>query len=142
MYDVASVETGGGEPCVVRLRDEAPVASSTVRRIARGRKERESFFPAGLFFDPAWDILLHLYSMELAGFKTTTSAAAVASNAPETTGHRWLRQLIQLGLCEKEADRTDARRHFVSLSRKGRTAMDEYFRSTEARAMLEALPVA
>lgn len=117
-------------------RDDAPIEPSAVRRIAKSRKERDSYFPAGLFSDPAWDILLHLYSVDLAGLKTTVSAAAVASNTSETTGHRWLRHLIEIDLCEKVADPTDARRYYVALSRKGREAMDRYFRSHQVRSML------
>jgi DNA-binding MarR family transcriptional regulator len=123
-------------------REDAPIELSAVRRIAISRKERDSYFPAGLFSDPAWDILLHLYSVDLAGLKTTVSASAVASNTPETTGHRWLRHLMTIDLCERVADPTDARRYYVALSRKGREAMDRYFRSHQVRSMLMGASVA
>lgn len=129
---------GNRESLVMYARADAPIAASLVRRIAISRKERESHFPAGLFSDPAWDILLHLYFVDLAGAKTTVSEAAAASNAPETTGHRWLRHLIALDLCERIADPTDARRYHVALSARAREAMDRYFSSRQVLSVLTA----
>jgi DNA-binding MarR family transcriptional regulator len=52
------------------------------------------------------------------------------AGVPESTGLRWLANLIDRDLCEKIPDRTDARRQFVSLTPLGRSAMNNYFSAT------------
>jgi DNA-binding MarR family transcriptional regulator len=115
---------------VFRVREIAnPISPVEVERIWQQRRERLQHFPAGLFADPAWDMLLHLYATELFGARTTVKGVVRAAHVPDTTGLRWLNNLVTEGLCEKSPDYTDARRQFVTLTDAARSAMDEYFRS-------------
>jgi DNA-binding MarR family transcriptional regulator len=112
---------------------KSPVTSLDVLRIWKLRKSRCDYFPETLFADPAWDILLHLYATDLAGQRSTVTQAVLGSNVPEATALRYLRQLFELGLCEKTADLTDRRRLFVNLTDAGVRAMDNYF--TQMRSL-------
>src|SRR5215213_1332700 len=47
-------------------RDVPEVSIETVRRIIRARRLRSRYFPAELFADPAWDMLLDLLQAEIA----------------------------------------------------------------------------
>ncbi|WP_338503978.1 MarR family winged helix-turn-helix transcriptional regulator [Sphingomonas kaistensis] len=116
-------------PLPIRIRDTAPVIPEKIERIRRSRRNRHQHFPPGLFADPAWDLLLYLYSSDLCSKRTTVSKAVAAADVPETTGHRWLSHLLQLGLCERRPDPVDARRQYVSLTTRGRECMDGYFRA-------------
>ena len=49
---------------VVRTPNQA-VSEKAVRAIIKQRRNRDRFFDAQLFADPAWDILLELYAAEL-----------------------------------------------------------------------------
>lgn len=113
----------------IRIRDTAPVVPEKIERMRRSRRNRHQHFPPGLFADPAWDLLLYLYSSDLCSKRTTVSEAVAAADVPETTGHRWLGHLLQLQLCERRPDPVDARRQYVSLTARGRECMDGYFRA-------------
>ena len=113
---------------VFRVREQpSPISSREINCLLRRRRERARHFPDGLFADPAWDILLHLYATELSGTRTTVLGVVEASQVPSTTGLRWLTVLIQNGLCEKTRDVVDGRRQFVSLTVAGSKALDDYF---------------
>ena len=87
----------------------------------KARRTREkSFGIAGLFSDPAWDILLDLLINENRMSKVSVTSACIASCVPATTALRWLSTLEEYGLVERRQDATDARRTFVILTKLGR----------------------
>jgi DNA-binding MarR family transcriptional regulator len=73
-----------------------------------------------LFSDPAWDILLDILANEGRLNRVAVSSACIASCVPATTALRWLSTLEDHGLIERQPDPADARRTFISLTRKGR----------------------
>src|SRR5262245_33469625 len=85
-------------------------------RVYRGRRLRVRYFPEDLFADPAWDILLLLYSLEPSGKQVSTSAVCSSAGVPESTGHRWIEKLIQAGLVIREKHPNDRRVNWVRLS--------------------------
>jgi DNA-binding MarR family transcriptional regulator len=103
--------------------------ATLTRGIIRARDRRFKFFPRSLFADPAWDILLELYSAELAGRKVSVSQVCAAAHVPATTALRWLNTLEANRLVERNADPLDARRFFVSLAESGRQAMEGFLGS-------------
>lgn len=113
-------------------RNNSPMTCTQVRDIWGIRRSRRNHFPASLFSDPAWDILLHLYATALAGQRSSVTQTVIASNVPEATALRWLGHLLDLGLCRKKPDPTDRRRLFVSLTAAGMDAMDSYFAGVRA----------
>jgi len=93
----------------------------------RNRRRRAQHFSHRLFGEPAWDILLDLYAASVRGETVSVSNACRAADAPPSTALRWLQHLEDDKLVERTADPTDARRHFVRLSKRGTERMHAYF---------------
>lgn len=105
---------------------EAPVAvvdAGMVRRLIRLRRDRERYFPAEMFADPAWDMLLDLAAARLEGQRVSVSSLCMASAVPMTTALRWVRSLSEAGIFARGADPADARRTWVALSDRGHEGM-------------------
>ncbi len=96
------------------------------RSIHRERSRRANYFPAELFGEPAWDILLDLAYAARANELRSTKAACLASQAPEATALRYIEQLVRLGLIERIADKTDRRRKFLRLTMLGERKMEGF----------------
>ncbi|WP_227688842.1 MarR family transcriptional regulator [Sphingopyxis yananensis] len=98
-----------------------------VRRLIRQRRTRERFFPADLFADPAWDMLLDLFAARLERQVVSVSSLCIASAVPATTALRWIKTLTDAGLFLREADERDGRRIFIAMSDQAYSAMERYF---------------
>jgi DNA-binding MarR family transcriptional regulator len=109
------------------------VTEEVLRRVIHARAERRKFFPEHLFADPAWDMLLDLYHAHVLSKRVSVSSLCSASNAPATTGLRWIKTLEQEGLVDRTPDPLDGRRHFISLSTSGLECMDGFFESLAPR---------
>jgi DNA-binding MarR family transcriptional regulator len=92
----------------------------------KARRMREDMFGPGLFADPAWDILLDLYTADARGECVQTSSLAFAARVPHSTAIRWAKIMTSAGLIDRHADPQDARRVHVRLSTSARALMDEY----------------
>lgn len=101
-----------------------------VQDVIRARAKRRKFFDAGLFADPAWDILLELYACSATQRNVSVSKLIYAIEVPQTTGLRWVTVLEKQGLIVRASDPTDRRRIWVRLSDLGRQKMDSYFADT------------
>ncbi|UZK68941.1 MarR family transcriptional regulator [Sphingomonas sp. S1-29] len=97
-------------------------------------QRRSKFFPADLFGEPAWYILLDLYASAGEGRAISVTSASVASGAPTTTGLRMVRVLEDKGLVCRGQVQTDRRRSDVRLTPAGRDAVEQALR--ELRPML------
>jgi hypothetical protein len=87
------------------------------QKISRIRRARERIFEGSdIFCDPAWDIMLDLFSGHLQGRQTSVTSAGLAGYAPITTALRWLAILEKQGFVQREYDPADRRRMFVSLT--------------------------
>lgn len=93
-----------------------PVDARLVRGIIRLRRDRERHFPAELFADPAWDMLLDLASARLEGQRVSVSSLCIAAAVPTTTALRWIRSLSEAGIFVRKTDDEDARRTWIALS--------------------------
>lgn len=98
-----------------------------VRRIIQQRQMRAKFFDDGLFADPAWDILLDLTAARVERRRVSVTSLCIASGVPSTTALRWIGQLIDAGLLERQQDEVDRRRAFIALTDRGAEAMAHYF---------------
>ncbi len=98
-----------------------------VRQIIRQRQLRARFFDAGLFADPAWDILLDLTAALAEGKRVSVTSLCIASGVPPTTALRWIAQMTEAGLLERVEDEADRRRAFITLSSGATGAMARYF---------------
>jgi hypothetical protein len=93
----------------------------------RKRRHRDHFFPAGIFADPAWDMLLDLYAAHYEGKAVTISSLCIAASVPATTALRWVRVMIEKGWFVRIKDCQDGRRAFVHLSDPAISQLDAYF---------------
>lgn len=110
---------------------DVPSPSAAVRRVLRQRRMREQFFPADLFADPAWDMLLDLYAAQLEGQPVAVSSLCIAAAVPATTALRWIKTMTDAGMFERQADPRDGRRIFIALAPVAAQAMDRYFAALE-----------
>lgn len=97
-----------------------------IRRAIRTRRLRDAFFPAGLFEDPVWDMLLDLYAAELEDNRVSVSSLCIAAAVAPTTALRWITRMADLGLVRREPDPADRRRAFIALTDAGRGGMRSY----------------
>jgi Winged helix DNA-binding domain len=96
--------------------EPTPISAALVRRLIRLRRDRERHFPAEIFADPAWDMLLDLAAARLERVDVPVSSLCVAAAVPTTTALRWIRSLSEAGLLVRSTDPADARRAFIGLS--------------------------
>jgi hypothetical protein len=104
------------------------IDAALVRRIIKLRRDRERFFPAEIFADPAWDMLLDLIAARLEYKRVPVSSLCIAAAVPTTTALRWIRSLTEAGLLVRQLDSQDARRSHVELSETAAAAMLGYLR--------------
>lgn len=119
-----------------RVRDHADLGAAQVRAVLRSRRLRDHIFSPGLFADPAWDILLDLMAARLEGARVSVSSLCIAAAVPPTTALRWIRQLTERGLLERQADPNDGRRIFIALSEKGADAVGRWFEESRGHMLL------
>lgn len=98
-----------------------------IRRVIRQRRLRAKYFDAELFADPAWDMLLDLTAARAEHMRVSVSSLCIASGVPPTTALRWIGQMTEAGLFERQEDQTDRRRAFIALSNRAADAMARYF---------------
>ena len=101
----------------------SPDLARLVSRMIRAREKRAAVFSPNLFSDPAWDIMLTLFSAHLRQKRMAASDLSSATAVPLTTTHRWIETLEQKGWLHRSPDPLDQRRVFVQLSERGTTAM-------------------
>jgi DNA-binding MarR family transcriptional regulator len=125
-------------PAGLQLEGTARSIADTSRAalVARAREEfgnrrrRTAIFERSMFGEPAWDMLLALYILDVSGQRQTTGALMQFSGAPITTARRWLDYLVGNGLARRSHHPTDQRVMFVTLTEKGRSALDLYYSET------------
>lgn len=108
--------------------DEAAVA----RGLLDTRRRRDEAFGAGLFSDPAWDMLLNLFAAEAGGETLSMSQLCAAARVPQTTAQRWIDCLAEAKLVVRGTDTRDARRTMISLAPEARATLAQLLRGTIA----------
>lgn len=102
---------------------------SRARRHLAERRKRIGIFGVSMFGEPAWDILLVLYTEGGRQRQTVGTLANLAGHAP-TTAIRWLDYLETQGFARREAHPVDRRSWFIELTDKAYRALDTYFSGT------------
>ncbi len=92
------------------------------------RRARRRFFPAELFGEPAWDLLLDLFQARLEGKRISVTSACIGADVPLTTALRWIGVLEAEGLVERSRNLNDHRSTWVALTDRATRAMTEYTR--------------
>ncbi len=116
------------EAPVVRA-GEQPVTEREVRSLLKLRRNRDRFFDADLFADPAWDMLLELYAASLSQIRTSVGGLCIAAAVPQTTVLRWIGHLEEKGMIIRRPDPIDGRRQYLMLSPSALASMTAYFRT-------------
>ena len=129
-HPAAAIQSIDNQPSTISASDGAACDEAFIRCILKARLDRNRFLPSHLFADPAWDMLLDLYAAELGQQRVSVCSLCAAANVPATTALRWVASLEREGLVERRPDPLDARRFFLSLSRKASQAMTQYFAET------------
>ena len=62
------------------------------------RRLRTKFFPAELFFEPAWDLILDIFAAERSGQPVRLSKAHLSACAPPSAAERRARLLLKIGI--------------------------------------------
>ena len=91
------------------------------------RRLRSQYFPAELFSDPCWEMLLDLYDAALAGAEVTVTSLSAASGVPQTTALRRMETLQGHDLIVRAEDKSDKRRTIIKLSDAGMEAVERFF---------------
>lgn len=134
---IAPVDHGDDAESLLRVACPALPDPQLVRRIIRQRQQRALFFDGELFADPAWDMLLDLTAARAEQARVSVTSLCIASGVPPTTALRWIGQMTELGLLQRNEDQVDRRRAFITLTEKAADSMARFFaRQGEAvRAM-------
>ena len=99
---------------------------------AKARKEYEARGLRFVHFNglkvrgPLWDVLLDLYVQQSVGRHTSVKGSCLAARAPATTTLRSLSTLEHWGLITRTQDKTDGRRCYLWLTKKGVDCMTRY----------------
>lgn len=88
------------------------------------RKRRSSILSKSIFGEPAWDILLHLYTAR--DMALTVRQLVFLVNEPKTTLLRWIAYLEEKRLVSRRADDHDRRLSWIYLDR-AQGMLDKYF---------------
>ncbi|MBX9730212.1 MAG: MarR family transcriptional regulator, partial [Sphingomonas sp.] len=110
MAEIAELETvlADARSRILSLEEPQDVAAAAYQ----ARRMRDASFGADsvLFGEPAWDILLALYSARADGQELSISTACAAAKVPNTTALRHLGNLEARGMIVRRADSEDRRR--------------------------------
>lgn len=113
--------------------------AAVASRLLREYDDRQLLFPAGLFADPAWNILLDLYVHQAKNRMVSVTSACIASRVPPTTGLRWIGRLEECGLIDRFADPKDARKVCLRLTRTATEALTTYLVSALGDDTVQAI---
>lgn len=103
-------------------------ARELAKQLLAQRMARFDYFPAELFHEPAWDMLLALFVAQEERRTMNVKTLVGSAHAPVTTSQRWIDHLHKLKLVDRVIDPLDRRRMEISLSDSGNTAVRAYLR--------------
>jgi DNA-binding MarR family transcriptional regulator len=91
-------------------------ALNQARSLVRQRQGRAALFPAKLFGEPAWDMLLTLYIARCEGRCLSFPALSLSLNLPVGDALRWVRRLEASDLVQRGARGETTRSRSVSIT--------------------------
>lgn len=110
------------------LGDTPPDMRDMAKQLLAQRLARFDHFPAELFHEPAWDMLLALFVAHEERRTMNVKTLVASAHAPVTTSQRWIDHLHKLKLIDRVIDPIDRRRIELSLSDSGYTAVTAYLK--------------
>lgn len=119
------------DPVITALSERAALASTATvakieyaRRLLKARRTIAKVMPRKLFRDSAWDVMLELYIGTVEGSDVFVKQAIIASGECPATAMRIIARLDHSGFLQRRGDESDQRRVIVTLTDKGREAME------------------
>lgn len=129
-FRLALEEVAAAEEERLRQAPRRRPTQSQLNRLAyeiyRARQSRCQVLNTQLLGEPAWDMLLALYSFPPRGEVLSVTSLSLAANVPQATGIRWQQRLIEEGLIKRGPHERDGRVQLLGLSQQGRLLMDRY----------------
>jgi DNA-binding MarR family transcriptional regulator len=93
--------------------------------LLRLRASRLRYFPAAMFGEPAWDMMLAIHAQS-DGERPTIALLADRLRLPVSSAARWGRYLEVHGLVARHPHPNDARAHLMELTQKGQGQLEAY----------------
>lgn len=124
--------TATGMHAVVGFAEPQPVPVNTRRLVAiaqaeyGARRRRDAMLDAGLFAEPAWDMLLDLYIQHHQARPVSTHSLCIAAAVPQTTALRWIGRLVAADYAERQGSEFDHRVVHIRLTERGLATMERY----------------
>ena len=118
---IETVLTGHNADASARIDDKRLTQIATL--LYRARRKRAEFLPIDLLGEPAWDLILDLFSHHHSGKNISITSATIASAVSPTTGLRWISLLEGRKWIERFDDPSDKRRSFIRLTDNGYNAI-------------------
>ena len=109
-----------------RAKADTEAMFSLARSSISARRARGRYLPDPMFGEPAWEMLLALYVDTRSEARHTISSLSAASGAAATTALRWIDYLERGELVERRPSPTDKRVAFITMTAKGRAAIEAY----------------
>lgn len=102
------------------------------------RRRRDAWFGEGLFWDPAWDLLLYLYDACEGGRASVPIDRALQGSAAVSlaSARRWIDLLVAEGLVAESARPGCGDQTRIGLTARGRAVMAGFLREAHGRATL------
>lgn len=94
----------------------------------RAWRERSLYIPGELLSDPAWGMLLNLFSAEIRHEQWTLSRLAKASGISTAAARRWVTAFEIGELATRAPNPHDSGNDFICLTQKGGLALGRYFK--------------
>ena len=105
---------------------EREQARAWADRLYAERRRRDSLFPDGLFGEPAWDLLLAMFTAREKGHAMILCRAYKAAGVSDTTGRRLLDRMEEEGLITRRRAPRSRKMRIVELTDKAVERLIDY----------------
>jgi DNA-binding MarR family transcriptional regulator len=102
------------------------------RQLLRERRNRSIVLSPDMLGDPAWDMLLDLFSAGEENKSIPVSSLCLASGVPPTTALRWMALMVEKELIKRFDDHRDKRRVNITLMPQTRALLVGYLEQVAA----------
>jgi DNA-binding MarR family transcriptional regulator len=100
--------------------------AAMAERLYLERRRRADYFPAGLFGEPAWDLMLALFVAREEGRRLSVAEAYEAAAVKPAAGRRLLAKMERVGLVARSGGEEDRRKRYVELSQNAHERLSDY----------------
>jgi DNA-binding MarR family transcriptional regulator len=100
--------------------------AAMAERLYQERRRREKYFPAGLFGEPAWDLILALFVALEEGRRLTIAEAYEAAAVRPAAGRRLIARLERTGMVARSFGQEDRRKRYVQLTPNASERLTDY----------------